>query len=199
MNKLNSITVCLAAWAALTLHTPVHAGADTKQVTGPYIGAAFGPAFGNREIDDSQSRNDEGLGRGAKIFGGYQITENFGVQVGYVQLHRLNQNTGTGATLVKQTVTGHSAYAAGTGRLPLGASFALTGKLGVSFGNVTAANPNTTATQALQGSKTALLVGTGVEYALNPHVLIALELESYGQMSSRVKGNSLCVGTRFTF
>lgn len=200
MKHYTSASVCWAALAALSVHAQVHAQAGTaKEVTGPYIGAAFGAAFGNREIDDSNSSNDEHLGRSAKIFGGYQLTEHFGVQAGYVRMSELNQNTGSGATLVKQAVTGHSTYVAGTARLPLGQSFALTGKLGVSFGKVTDASPPTVATNLLLGSKTSLLVGTGAEYVLNDNVSFSVELESYGKISNQVKGNSLTVGARFTF
>jgi OmpA-OmpF porin, OOP family len=165
MQRYITTTTLCAALAALSVHAEVQAQASAaKDVTGPYVGAAFGAAFGNREIDDSNSRNDEGIGRSAKIFGGYQLTENFGVQAGYVRLRDLNQNTGTGTTLVHQTATGRSAYAAGTARLPLGQSFALTGKLGVSFGKVTGASPATAATNLLLGSKTSPLLGTGAEY-----------------------------------
>jgi len=200
MKNYTTVSVCCAALAALSVHAQAHAQAPAaKEVAGPYIGAALGAAFGNREIDDSNSSNDEHLGRSAKIYGGYQLTENFGVQAGYVRLHELNQNSGSGATLVKQTVTGHSTYVAGTARLPLGQSFALTGKLGVSFGKVTDASPSTAATNLLLGSKTSLLVGTGTEYVLNHNVSFSAELESYGKISNQVKGNSLTVGTRFTF
>lgn len=200
MKHFTTVSVCCAALAALSVHAQVHAQASTaKVVTGPYIGAAFGAAFGNREIDDSNSSNDERIGRSAKIFGGYQLTEHFGVQAGYVRMHDLNQNSGSGATLVTQTATGHSTYVAGTARLPLGQSFALTGKLGVSFGKVTDASPSTAATNLLLGSKTSLLVGTGAEYVLNHNVSFSVEMESYGEISNQVKGNTLTVGTRFTF
>lgn len=200
MKHYTTVSVCCAALAALSVHAQAHAQAPAaKEVTGPYIGAALGAAFGNREIDDSNSSNDEHLGRSTKIYGGYQLTENFGVQAGYVRLNEVNQNSGSGATLVTQTATGHSTYVAGTARLPLGQSFALTGKLGVSFGKVTDASPSTAATNLLLGSKTSLLVGTGAEYVLNHNVSFSVELESYGNISNQVKGNSLTVGTRFTF
>jgi OmpA-OmpF porin, OOP family len=200
MKRFTNTTVLCAALAALSVQGQAHAQASTaKAVTGPYIGVALGAAFGNREIDDSNSSNDEGLGRSAKVYAGYRWTETFGAQVGYVRLRDLNQNTGTGATLVNQTANGHSAYVAGTARFPLGESFALTGKVGASFGRVTAVSPATAATNSLLGSKTSLLVGTGAEYVLNHQVSFAVELESYGKVSKQVKGNSLTVGTRFTF
>jgi len=127
------------------------------------------------------------------------LTDTFGVQVGYVRLYEFNQNSGSGASLVMQTATGHSAYVAGTARLPLGQSFALTGKLGVSFSKLTDASPSTAATNLLLGRKTSLLVGTGAEYVLNHNVSLSVELGSYGKISNQVKGNSLTVGTRFTF
>jgi OmpA-OmpF porin, OOP family len=173
--------------------------APPKEVIGPYVGAAFGAAFGNRETDDPNHSSDERIGGGSKVYGGYQLTENFGVQAGYVRMRDLNQDTGTGATRVKQTVNGHSSYVAGTARLPLGQSFALTGKVGVSFGKVTDASPSTAATNLLLGRKTSLLVGAGAEYVLNHNVSFAVELESYGKISEQIKGNTFTVGTRFTF
>jgi OmpA-OmpF porin, OOP family len=200
MKHFTTVCVCCAALAALSVHAQVHAQTSAaKEVTGPYIGAAFGAAFGNREIDDSNSSNDEHIGRSAKVYGGYQLTEHFGVQAGYVRLREVNQNSGSGATLVTQTATGRSAYVAGTARLPLGQSFALTGKVGVSFGKVTDASPSTPATTGPLGSRTSLLVGTGAEFVLNQNVSFSVELESYGKISNQVKGNSLTVGTRFTF
>ena len=200
MKHSPTVSVCCAALAALSVHAQVHAQASTaKELTGPYIGAALGAAFGNREIDDLNSSNNEHIGRSAKMVGGYQLTENFGVQAGYVRMHDLNQNSGSGATLVTQTATGHSTYVAGTVRLPLGQSFALNGKVGISFGKVTDASPSTAATNLLLGSKTSRLVGTGAEYVLNHNVSFSVELESYGKISNQVKGNSLTVGTRFTF
>ena len=200
MNRFTATTAFCAALAALSAHTPIYAQTSAaKTVTGPYVGVSFGPAFGNREIDDANSRNDEHIGRSDKIYGGFQITENFGAQVGYVRLRELNQNTGAGATLINQVATGHSAYVAGTARLPIGESFALTGKLGVSFGKVTSVSPSTAATNSLLGSKTSLLVGSGAEYVLNRNVSFSVELESYGKVSNQVKGNTLTIGTRFTF
>jgi opacity protein-like surface antigen len=200
MKHFTTVSICCVAFAALSVHARVHAQPSAaNEVTGPYIGVGYGAAFGDREIDDSDSSNDEHLGRAAKIYGGYQWTENFGVQAGYVRLHELNQNTGSGATLVEQTATGHSSYVAGTARLPLGQSFALTGKVGVSFGRVTDVSPSTAVTHSLLGSKTSVLIGTGAEVVLNHNVALLVELESYGKVSQQVKGNSLTFGTRFTF
>lgn len=200
MKLFATVSICCAALAALSVQSQAQAqGNDAKEVTGLYIGAALGPAFGDREIDDSSSRNDEHIGRGAKIYAGYQLTRNFGVQAGYVRLHELNRNTGSGATLIEQTASGHSTYVAGTGRWPLGQSFALTGKVGVSFGKVTDASPTAAATQALLGHRTSLLIGSGAEVVLNQNVAFTVELESYGKASAQVKGNTLTLGTRFTF
>ncbi len=200
MKSYTAVSICCAALTALSVHAQAQAQSSTaKEVTGPYIGAAFGPAFGNRESDDSNSRNDENLGRGTKLYGGYQFTEHFGLQAGYVRLHELNQNTGSGSTLVKQTATGHSAYVAGTARLPLGESFALTAKVGVSFGQVTGTSPATAQTNLLLGSKTSVLIGTGAEYVLNRQVAFSVDLDSFGKISQQVKGNTLTLGARFVF
>lgn len=195
-----TLSLCLAALVLLTLPATADAqAAPAVAGAGLYIGTGFGAAFGNREIDDSNSRNDETLGHAAKLYVGYQLTDHFGVQAGYVRLRGLNQNTGSGSTLVQQTVSAHSVYMAGTGRLALGASFALTGKVGVSAGKVTDASPANTTTDALRGSQTSLLVGSGVEYRLNDKLTLSIELESYGQLSRQVKGSTLTFGSRIDF
>ena len=66
MKHYTTVSVCCAAFAALSIHAQAHAQAPAaKGVTSPYIVAALGAAFGNREIDDSNSGNDEHLGRSA--------------------------------------------------------------------------------------------------------------------------------------
>ncbi len=202
MKRFTTTAALCVALVALTVHTQTYAqtiaqSSTAKEVTGPYVGVSFGAAFGNREIDDSNSRNDERIGRSAKIYGGYQLTENFGVQAGYVRMNKLNQNSGSGATLVEQTVSGRSTYVAGTARLPLGESFALTCKAGISFGKVT--NASSSAVNPLLGSKTSLLVGSGAEYVFSKELSFSVELESYGKISMQVKGNTLTMGTRYTF
>lgn len=200
MNHHSAGAVCCAALAALSVHTQVNAQTTTERdVTGPYIGVAYGAAFGNREIDDSNHNNDERTGHSMKFYGGYQLTEHFGIQAGYAGMRRLNQDTGSGTTLVTQSASGRSLYVAGTARLPLGRSFALTTKAGVSVGRVTSARPPSATTDTLLGHKTSLLFGTGAEYVLNHDVAFSIELESYGKLSDRVKGNTLTAGTRLTF
>jgi hypothetical protein len=170
-----------------------------QEVLGPYVGLGFGAAFGNRETADANSSNSEGLGHAGKVFAGWQLSEHFGVQAGYARFDDLNENTGSGATLVKQTATGRSLFLVGTGRLPLGESFALTGKAGLSFGKVGAASPGSAATSALLGSQTSLMVGSGVDYMLNRNLTFSVELESYGKISHQVKAQALTLVTRFSF
>jgi OmpA-OmpF porin, OOP family len=199
MKRFSTFVFCSAFAAVSFASAEVSAQTQSAHdISGPYVGIAFGAAFGNRETDNSGYDEDERSGSGTKIFAGYQFTEHFGVQAGYVHINRLNQNTGAGATLVKQTVTGQSTYLAGTARLPLGRMFALTAKAGVSLGRVTDADPSTTA-GSLQGRKTSLMGGTGAEFILNRNVLFAVELESYGRIAAKVNGHTMTIGTRYTF
>lgn len=111
----------------------------------------------------------------------------------------LKQDTGAGASLVTRSASGQSIYAAGTARLPLGQSFALTSKVGISFGRVVSVSPPTADGDTLLGSKTSLLVGTGAEYVFNDRLAFTVELESYGRISEQVKGNTLTFGSRIVF
>jgi len=51
MKHYTTVSVCCATLAVLSVHAQAHAQAPSaKEVTGPYIGAALGTAFGNREM-----------------------------------------------------------------------------------------------------------------------------------------------------
>ena len=75
-----------------------------------------------------------------KIFGGYRFNENFGVEAGYAALGSFSENANVGGANVTQDGRARSIFGVATGRLPLGDSIALHGRLGVSFGKVSGTN-----------------------------------------------------------
>jgi OmpA-OmpF porin, OOP family len=192
-DRFNLIVLALALSAAGGAHA-----AKADDITGPYVGAALGgSAFGTQGLGSPKLGSDE-QGRALKIYGGWQLNDYFGVQGGYVRLGKLEDRFNVGGASVAQSVSGRSLYLAGTGRLPLGDSFALTGKAGLSFGKTSGTNA-LPAADSLVGSKRSLMVGAGAEYRFNRDFALTVDYERYGKLSNKVKADALFVGGRFSF
>lgn len=147
-----------------------------------------------------------------KIYGGYQFTKNWGVEVGYDDL-------GNGYN-VDFTIAGLSGngsvkidnwYVAGTGTLPLGDRFSVFAKLGAvanhsSLGNVCVAGA---CVPGGSDNHTDVLVGAGVQYAFTRNWSARLEYEDYGKVSSddvwgtggsgSAKANSWYLSAKYAF
>jgi OOP family OmpA-OmpF porin len=109
----------LSALAALGLMAATAAQADTQP--GFYAGAGIG----STKVGDDISGVDDS-DTGFKVFGGYNFTENWGVEVSYFDLGEASVEAGNSSASVG--VTGLSASA--VGRLPVNEMFAVYGKLG---------------------------------------------------------------------
>lgn len=188
-------TALIAAAAAAS--TAAHA-AKPDDLVGPYVGAAVGASsFQLRDVGAAKISSDES-DRAYKIYGGYQLTERYGVELGYVRLGKLEDRFNVGGTTVRQSATGRSLYVAGTGRLPLGESFALTGKLGVAFNKVTGSNV-LSASDSLIGSKTSPMLAFGAEYRLSRDLALTVDLDGFGKLSRKVSAAAVTAGLRYSF
>jgi OmpA-OmpF porin, OOP family len=184
------ITVLLSA---------TYAHADKAQsTTGPYIGSAFGSSvFNTRDISAPKTLIDE-KDRVFKLYGGYQLNESFGVQAAYVGLGKLNDSFRVGGTTVKQTANLRSFYLAGTGRYALGESFALTGKVGLSFGKATGTNQLGSANSII-GTNRSLMAGIGAEYRVTDNLALTVDYETFGKLSNKVTGDAVLAGVKLNF
>ena len=137
-----------------------------------------------------------GLGAGAartdthqtsyKLYGGYQFSPNWGLELGYNDLGRY-----LGARSESWTL-------AGTGTLPVTNNWSLLGKLGVAanrtefsggggVGGAAAAAPPRFSGTAREND---LLVGVGIGYSFNRNVGLRLEYEDFGKLSDVASGNN---------
>ena len=132
-----------------------------------------------------------------KLFGGYHFNEHFGAEAGYAALGSFSKSVLVGGTSVTQHGRASSTFAAATGRLPLGESFALHGRLGLSSGKVSGTNV-LPASDNLMGSKNSVLVGLGAEYRPRLNIALTINYDSYGKLSNNVKANALLFGLHFT-
>lgn len=184
-----------AATAAVSL--AAHA-APADDATGFHVGASLGASHFDTQGVAALPASSDKRGAAFRAYAGYPLNEHLGLQVGWANLSRLEARyVGTSGT-VRQTASGRSLYLAGTGRLPLGESFALTAKAGVSFGRASGTN-SLGAADSLTGSKTSAMTGIGAEYRFNRRVAMTADYERYGRLSNRLEADALYAGGRFSF
>lgn len=189
----------LTAALGSTAHAAEAASASAlDDATGLYVGIGLGASkLGPR--DDGNDGVHGGRPGAAKLYGGYRLTDTWGVEAGWVQLGRVhNDTTAADGSTVHHNGHANSLYLAGTGRVPLGHGFSLTGKAGVSFGRVSAQESGDT-DFTLGGHKAALLLGVGAEYQVSRNVALTLDLDGYGKVSNQVKASTVTLGLRYGF
>ena len=171
---------------------------EASDARGPYVGIGLGVSkLGPR--DDGHDGTHGAPPAAAKLYGGYQLTEAWGVEAGLVELGRVhNDLTASDGSSVRHSGDARSMYVAGTGRMALGSGFSLTGKLGVSFGQVSGKN-SADSSYTLGGHKASLMLGVGAEYKVNRNIALTLDLDGYGKVSEEVKASAATLGMRYSF
>ncbi|MBW8723214.1 MAG: outer membrane beta-barrel protein [Polaromonas sp.] len=173
MKKVFLAGAIAAAFVAMPASAQWYAGvgagsSSATGVDGPIIGAGI-PA-GARLTDGDSSKGMY------KLYGGYQITPNWGVELQYSDLGNRDvvARTAAGAPIVTGSLKLSQYSIAGTGTLPLGRDFSLFGKLGVSKnrGKITILG------QGNSGDKSSLMAGVGVAYNITPALAVRLEYSS---------------------
>ncbi len=129
----------------------------------------------------------------AKVFGGFQFTPNWGLEVQYSDLGRRDiANAGAAIGSISTSQFGVS----GTGTLPLSSNFSLLGKLGVSANRTTGIG---------SANASSLLVGLGVAYNFSPALSARLEYEDFGKMGTftatgnNPRINAYSIGLKYAF
>jgi OOP family OmpA-OmpF porin len=188
MKPIRSATLKLACLAAGSL---VASGAYAQFYAGVGVGqghASSVPSVNTTVLGHSfTGEGDDDTDSAYKLYGGYQFTPNWGLEIGYNDLGN--------SYSVKGAVDGspytasykmHNWYVAGTGTLPLGSGFSLLGKVGAvrntaDLGQVCAGG---TCVGASGSDKhTDVLLGVGAQYNFMSNWAARLEYENYGKMT----------------
>ena len=204
MTKTQARLALAALWLGTASVGAFAAGLDKD--TGLYVGGAIGRSsyslsssknapvpvpWGGKKADKS--------GTSYKLYGGYRLTEHFGVEAGYARLGSVSQWSSAYGGSRLQTGTGQVFYAAATGRMPLGDASALTGRLRVARGRISGDNKWAPANQRLSGSGTGLMVGVGAEYRMTQNLAITADYDYFGKLSKQAKGGMFTVGLKANF
>jgi opacity protein-like surface antigen len=178
--------------------------AGPNQDSGIYVGGAIGRSSyslssSNRVPVPWGGEKSSKAGTAYKLYGGYRLTETFGVEAGYARLGRVSQWSSNGAYSRLQAGTGQVFYAAATARLPLGESFALNGRLGIARGRISGDNNWVLPGQRISGSSTGMMVGFGAEYRMTQNLSITADYDYFGKLSKQAKGGMVTVGLKASF
>lgn len=192
----------LAALLLSTVSLGVFA-AEPRPDTRLYFGASMGGSSFSLESSGrtaSFDRKDgDKKGTAYKLYGGYRLTENFGIEGGYARLGRVSQWTSARGASVLQSASGQAFYGAATARIPLGESFALNGRLGLARGKVSGNDMGLPSARSLSGNATGVMAGFGAEYSVARNVSLTADFDYFGKLSKQVKGGMLTVGLRANF
>jgi OOP family OmpA-OmpF porin len=178
--------------------------ADPALDTRLYVGGAIGRSSfslsnaGGTPVPWGGQKNSKS-GSAYKLYGGYRFTETFGVEAGYARLGRVSQWTSVRGLSTLQNGSGNVFYAAATARLPLGDSFALNGRLGISRGRISGGDNWVPANQRISGSSTGVMAGFGAEYRITKNLSATADYDYFGKLSKQAKGGMLTVGLRANF
>ncbi|MFL6631704.1 MAG: porin family protein [Massilia sp.] len=162
--------------------TSAVAGAAQAQTTAPHAYVGIGAATADNKSTDDYHTN-------AKIYGGYEFDQNWGVEAGYANFDKENAAGGT--------VKGSGTYVAGKYSIPLAERFTGYGKLGVAYNE---RKYSGAAGTQVNSYDTGLYGGVGVEYKLNEKLALNAEYERYGKDKAfGAKADVYTVGLKYGF
>lgn len=162
MNKL-----ILALGVTLAATGTAHAQ-SAQQAPGAYAGAA---------VSSVGKMADDGRKGQAKIFGGYEFDQNWGVEAGVTNRSSETANLLIDGQVSSGKVRGYNSYVAGKYTMPINEQFSAYGKLGMSYNVVRYSGSGVNH----KHDDTGLYAGLGVQYKLNEKVALTAEYERSGK------------------
>jgi len=166
------------------------------QAEGTYIGANVGRSELKLSDEEGSIKKSD---TGYKAYAGYDFTQNFGAEAGYVDFGKLTQNDG-GAKL---EVKNHAFYVAATGTLPLNEQFSLFAKAGVAQNRTKLTVSVLNFRDSESKNKTSAIFGIGAAYNINKNLSAVAEYENFGKVASedgaKLKADLLSIGLRYKF
>jgi OOP family OmpA-OmpF porin len=169
---MRSILISTAA-ALITIAAPAIAHAADQDVANRFYG---GLSLGASRLEDSDDN-----GSVFKLYGGYQITENFGAEAGYMRTGDLTRTYTAGNQSFSQVGKTRAFYTAGTARWQFNDAFSVSGLLGAAFTQVT--DDDTIGAFNMNGDETSVMMGFGAQYHLSPRTELTLNFDHFAEIS----------------
>lgn len=181
---LPSWSVALATATLLALGTgAAQAQLSAAPSTPYYLGGSLGSSSWRGQVNGVDGSDG---GSSYKVYGGYQFTPNYALELSSVRLGYQRDGAGNQAFARGYSVDG-------VGLLPLGNNFSLLGRVGLA--------DMKTLTTAGSDHGLALKVGAGVQYQLNPRTALRAEWERYrlDAFNAHPSADNFTVGVKFGF
>lgn len=182
----NNLLIALIAVAGLA---PFAAQAQQS-----YVGINIGRSEQKLSADGFGSASDNG--GGFRLSAGAAFNQYFGIEAGFVKQASIDVDLGDGDVVYSKPKT---LYLAATGTIPMGARFALTGKVGAAWNRTDFGQGNAYESHR----ETAPMAGVGATFAFTPDILGVVEYEHYGHIFKedgvKIEGSMFSVGVRFNF
>jgi len=182
-----------AAITVTALALPVLAQAQAENI---YIGGNLGRS--ELSVSAPEFKNEQNK-TSYKIYAGYDFNTNFGMEAGYADFGSMQVNDYSEKAKVDSTAF----YAAATASLPLNTQFSLFGKLGASR-NQTKIKSSDVGGFSEKQNKTSVLIGFGLNYAINKNLAAVAEYENFGKTfkiddGPAIKAHTMSAGLRYKF
>lgn len=212
--KMNNLIVVSAALAAAAISMPAAAQSKGFQ-PGFYVGLGFGQSHVSDSVSSGTFNGVPFTTTGFddnkmtfQVNGGYQFTENWGIEVQYTDLgSRSGTITALGTTVGTQDIKAYQWGVAATGTYMFTPEWFARGKLGVSSNHLDDLNVVVAGTPINIGgsSKTDVLAGAAVGYKWNENFSTRLEYEYFGKFetsggtTSNGKGSNIGLRMQYKF
>ena len=171
-----------------------------------YIGVGVGSSTAsgiNQTAGALAITGGDGSKTSVKIFGGFKFTPNWGIEAQYSDLGNRDFVISNGNVQINTGSVKASQFSlAGIGMLPLASNFSVFGKIGASNNSGKASLRTPVRNFVGEDSKTDLMIGFGITYAIAPQIAVRAEYEDFGKFNSRgnsVRGNNFSVGLQYSF
>ncbi|MES2537007.1 MAG: outer membrane beta-barrel protein [Pseudomonadota bacterium] len=135
-----------------------------------------------------------------KVYGGYEFTRNWGVELGYADLGKINNIYHTGVDVALDYKTS-AFYLAGTGTVPVSDQFSLFGKLGITS-NKSKVNASVGSFASFSGKDdhSGVMFGVGAAYHFTKNIAMTVEYDDFGKTDeSGSKASMWSLGMRYKF
>ena len=172
----------------------------SAHAAGAYVGANVGSAQHKLSIDGESGKERK---TAVKLYGGYTLNENLGVEAGYVRLGKVSDSETDGFNTASLDYRARALYVAGTATLPLSQEFSVFAKAGITAnrGKVTARLNGFS--DSMSRSNTTAMFGIGAEYSFAKNMSVVAEYENFGKVIDEKDGNTkaqmVSVGLRYKF
>jgi opacity protein-like surface antigen len=192
MNKL--LVALLAATAAMSA---AQAQTVLTQPRG-YVGLGVASIDHSYSTPNGLSVTDkDGYNGNLKIFGGYEATQNWGVEVGYTDLNKADFTYNVAGLSGRAKADGYQYYVAAKGTYPVNDQFSVYGKLGAEH---SARKIRDTGFYDISDSDTGVYASAGVQYNFTPQWAVTAEYERYGKEKDfGAKPDAWTIGARYSF